>query len=118
MVFVEKIGAIRVFRNDVEVSPDKLPEMFGLADLFRAGGNEIESMHETKTSDVLRYGHRSGRLPFTVTFTDRYVNINLTGHGYHGLISRILADVSFFAIVILSLIEAFRDPEISSSHKI
>ena len=71
MAFVEQIGAIRVFRNDVEVSPDNLPELFGLGDLFRAGGNALDSMPKSQTSDVLRYGHRRGKLPFTVTFTDR-----------------------------------------------
>ena len=71
MAFADITGAVRLYRNDVEVTRDRIPNMEGLRSLFRRGKNDLVYIEGSRTSDVLRYGKRRGRLPFTVTFTDR-----------------------------------------------
>ena len=71
MTFVNITGALRIFRNNDEISREQIPKMEGLRDLFRAGNNDLVYIEGTRTYDTLRYGDSGGQLPFNVTFTDR-----------------------------------------------
>ena len=71
MTFLNITEALRIFRNNDEISREQIPKMEGLKKLFQAGNNDLVYIEGSRTYDTLRYGKRKGRLPFTFTFTDR-----------------------------------------------
>ena len=63
---------MKIYCDGTAITPAALVTVEGINSLYRKKGGELLYIEGSRTYDTLRYGKNDSKLPFQVTFTDRY----------------------------------------------